>query len=334
MTRELVPYRGTTVDVAQASDWERMDKSERRRRIITACEHPHNHATLLHLFESWIVLHGKAGARVSPHTRSSYLYGARMLLEAFAQQNLRHPDDAAANGWIRRMEQDGLAPATVRVRKAAAAAFYKALRWSGATDADPFADVQPARDPVAPWDKRSPYEEDEVERVLASIAASEREHAHEANYKEQLWVALAVLLGAHVGLRCSEMCDLLWQDIRFAQRKLRVRHGKGGKAATIDMSTRLVEALEAYRAAHPGTTSVLPYRARSTVWVYLKRACVTAGVEFKGVHSLRHTAGTSIVASGLSLEDAAQQLRHSTIETSRSYAKWSNTRLKEFMDKR
>ena len=52
MTRELVPYRGTTVDVAQASDWERMDKGERRRRIITACEHPHDHATLLHLFES------------------------------------------------------------------------------------------------------------------------------------------------------------------------------------------------------------------------------------------------------------------------------------------
>jgi len=124
------------------------------------------------------------------------------------------------------------------------------------------------------------------------------------------------------------------RDIRLKQETLTVQNGKGGKTAIVAISGSLAVALAEYQGTWPGADYVLPYRARSTAWKHLKTLCAAAGVEFKGVHSLRHTAGTSIVASGLSLEDAAQQLRHANIQTTRSYTKWSNKRLKEYMSER
>ena len=51
-----------------------------------------------------------------------------------------------------------------------------------------------------------------------------------------------------------------------------------------------------------------------------------AGVKSKGFHAFRHYAGTRI-AGALGLEDAARHLGHSSIETTRVYAKWADTSL-------
>jgi len=321
MTTDLIPYRRPIVDVAQAATWGKMDKGERKRRVMKACQ-LHDQATLLDLAESWLVLQGQAGARVSANTRGSYRTGITQMLKAFAQVSLLHPEDGAANQWVRGMEEAGLKPATVRARKAAARSLYKALRWAGATDADPFADVHVARDLVEPWDKRSPYEDGEVNQLLAYACAHDEHQA----------TGLVVLLGADTGLRVSEMCALRWQDINLRQSKLTVENGKGGKMRKVDMSPRLVRYLMDYRGATSSAAYVLPYRARSTPWKHLNKLCDAAGVDRKALHPLRHTAGTRIVASGLSLEDAAQHLGHAHIETTRSYAKWSNKTLKKMID--
>jgi len=65
-----------------------------------------------------------------------------------------------------------------------------------------------------------------------------------------------------------------------------------------------------------------------SAWNRLKRVCVNAGVTPKGIHSLRHAAGTRVVHETGSLEEAARHLGHASIETTRVYATWSNTKLK------
>ena len=214
--------------------------------------------------------------------------------------------------WVRKLEARHK-PATVRVKLAAAKTLYAALRWAGATEAAPFADVKPARDKTPAWEKQEAYTRVEVDRLIRC--------AEGANL-------LIVLLGAHAGLRVSEMTALEWEDLNFSSARLKVRKGKGGKAGTVYLSPSLVEALEAVpleeRQGH-----VLPCRSRQTVSQRLAGLCRRARVKFKGVHALRHAAGTRMRAEQQDLALVADHLRQSTLETARGYAKRENKRLKE-----
>ncbi len=75
---------------------------------------------------------------------------------------------------------------------------------------------------------------------------------------------------------------------------------------------------------------ILPYsdvRARAR----LQKVCRRAGVPYKGVHALRHYAGTRLMQQTGSLEHVARHLGHTQIETSRIYAKWSDETLREVL---
>jgi integrase/recombinase XerC len=61
----------------------------------------------------------------------------------------------------------------------------------------------------------------------------------------------------------------------------------------------------------------------------MHRLCEQAHVAGKGMHALRHTAGTRLFAETGDLETTARHLGHATIETTRVYAKWSDRRLRE-----
>lgn len=59
-----------------------------------------------------------------------------------------------------------------------------------------------------------------------------------------------------------------------------------------------------------------------------------AGVPFRGVHALRHSAGTRVYAETHDLEATARRLGHSKLETTRIYATWSDRQLRETIDRR
>ncbi len=308
--RALVPERGT--GLAGARTWATILDDERRRRAVAACQ-DHDAAVLWELTDAWLTLHGRAGATVSAHTRSNYHRGVAALVAAWRQENLLRPRRDAGALWLREMEDAGLAPSTIKVRLAAARALYAALRWAGATERDPLRDARPARDPVPPWEKRQPYADNEVAALLAHAEGSDR---------------VLVLLGAHAGLRVSEMLALQWADVNLRRGELRVRRGKGGKPRTVAMSGTLAAALRSAAPSDAPDGYILPYRTRVQAWRRLALVCDRAGVDHKGVHSLRHFAGTRVVRETQSLEEAARHLGHASIETTRAYAKWSDTRLK------
>lgn len=105
--------------LSRARAWGSLPDDERRRRAVEACQ-GHDAAALNMLTDAYLTLHGKAGARVSPHTRDNYRHGINALLTAWLEQNLLHPRRDAAVFWLREMEDIGLKPSTVRVRLAAA----------------------------------------------------------------------------------------------------------------------------------------------------------------------------------------------------------------------
>ena len=74
---------------------------------------------------------------------------------------------------------------------------------------------------------------------------------------------------------------------------------------------------------------LLPCRNRQVVYERLKSVCRRAKVRFKGVHALRHSAGTRILNETGNLVLVAEHLRQVSLDTARGYAHADNRVLNE-----
>lgn len=131
------------------------------KRLAAEAARDRDAQALWALLEAHLTLHGSAGSRVSRHTLEAYRRGLNDLLGAWQGENLLRPRRNAGVLYVRQLE-GRLKPASVGVKLAAAKAFYAALRWSGATDTAPFADVRAAVDKTPAWEKRDAYTRTEV----------------------------------------------------------------------------------------------------------------------------------------------------------------------------
>jgi len=314
--RTLVPHAGGTA-AARSDAWASLEPDELRRRAVAAA-HTRDPVALWALTEAWLIQEGKAGGRTRAHTLRAYRRGVLDLVAAWPGENLLHPARRAATRWVRALEDAGKKPATVQLKLAAARALYAALRWAGATDAAPFAGVRAAPEKTAPWDRRKPYTPADVERLLAVATGEDR---------------VLVLLGAHAGLRVSEALALRHADVRLSDGELDVRDGKGSKARTVPVSASLARALR--EVAHTDSQDspeeghaegrVLRLRDDRQARLRLRRLTVAAaGVPYRGYHALRHYCGTRLMRDTGDLDTVARVLGHSSIETARVYAKWSD----------
>ncbi len=281
------------------------------RRLAAEAARDRNEEALWALTEAHLTLHGSAGSRVSRHTLSAYRRGLKDLLNAWQGENLLRPRRNAGVLWVRELE-GRLKPASVGVKLAAAKTFYAALRWSGASEASPFADVRAAVDKTPSWEKREAYTQTEV---------------HWLERTSESYTLYIVLLGAHAGLRVSEMTALRWEEIDLGSASLKVVAGKGGKTARVNLSPTLIDALEQVP-IEKRRGYLLPARSRVAVYKRLESACRTARVKFRGVHALRHAAGTRLRDETGDLALVADHLRHASLDTARGYAKASNQQLK------
>ena len=290
------------------------------RRFAAEATRDRDVGALWALTEAHLTLHGSAGSRVSSHTLSAYRQALGVLLTDWSGENLLRPSRNAGVLWVRDLEarkplkgkNETMSAATVRVYLAAAKALYAALRWSGATDAAPFADVKVAIDKTPAWEKREAYTQTEVHWLERCTDGT---------------TFLVVLLGAHAGLRVSEMTALRWEHVDLGDGSLQVVSGKGGKTARVYLTPTLVKALEAIPSGER-TDFVLPCRSRQSVYERLEAACKQAKVKFKGVHALRHASGTRLRVETGDLALVADHLRHSSLDTARGYAKADNRQLR------
>jgi len=310
----LVPFLGYSDEGADA--WVRMHKSDRRRLAMEAARGK-DVAVLLSLTEAWLRTYSKAAATIAKGTIENHKHGVRKLFVAWTEEDLLKPDTEAATRYIRLMERQGLKAGTIYGRVAAARALFSALRWARASPYDPFADVHVPHDPTPPWEKRRPYDNDEIAALLDAAATP--------------FDRVLVLLGAHGGLRAGECVRLRWRDVNMARRDLTIRLSKGGKTRTVSMGASLKQALQGLPRRPDGY--VLPYRTPKTAWAHITALCEAAGVAPKGMHSLRHSAGTRLYAETGDLEETARHLGHTKLDTTRIYAKWNDRKLRETLSR-
>lgn len=300
---------------------------------------------LWRLIEAHLTLHGASGVGTSRHTLRAYKRGLVELVTLWAGESLLRPARDAGALYVQRLRagdrdpvhaeaDDGkrgrrpkrgpLAPATVELRLAAARSLYDALRWAGATEADPFRDVHTGRDV------------DREEDVAGLKVYTERELIELLGRAEAPEDRVLVLLGAHAGLRVSEMLALRWDRVDVRARELLVVGGKGNKTALVQLTPRLAAEIEAWRrlrlAEAPSEPFVLSLRSQYGVYRRLRALCLRCEVRFKGVHALRHAAGTKLYRQTGDLGQVQDHLRHATLDMARRYARSDRRKLRGSLD--
>lgn len=176
--------------------------------------------------------------------------------------------------------------------------------------ADPFSDTQGRPDRVHPQDKRQPYAEQDIEALLAAAPIDMR---------------VLLRLGASAGLRASKITGLTWDQVELAAGTAQVL-GKGRKVRKVVLVTSLLDDLQVLQPLRKGEWIVgrTPEAARKRLRTLYRRA----GVAYLGLHALRHTAGTQLVRAGFDLQDVAEHLGHSDIQTARTYDGRADDRLR------
>jgi integrase len=299
---EIQRYGGTIQDRSRA--WTTLEGGELRRRAVEAAR-DRDLETLWAITEAHLGLLGQP----SVHTLRAYKTGLGVTLEALSGENVLRPAKNWGLRFIRELEVD-LKASSVRSRLASARALFAALRWAGASEAEPFNDVRVKPDLEAADEKRQPYPLESVDTLLEVASPRDR---------------VLVLLGAHAGLRVGEACALEWTDVMIDAQAIKVRNGKGGKPRTVSISARLAQALTVLERDSGLVLDLGAQGARAA----LRRLCSSAGVTYQAVHSLRHQAGTRLYRQTGDLKAVAKHLGHSRLESSSIYAKFAEDSLKE-----
>lgn len=166
---------------------------------------------------------------------------------------------------------------------------------------------------------------EEVEQVIASC---------DRHTSCRLRDAAILLLLSRLGLRAGDIVNMRLDDIDWGEATLRVR-GKGRWEVRLPLPQDAGEAVLAYveraRPAVPIDRMFLcmsaPYRAlpSSVVVSHIVRAALArAGIvnpPSRGANLLRHSAATSMLRAGATLETISTVLRHRSVDTTAHYAK-------------
>jgi site-specific recombinase XerD len=151
-----------------------------------------------------------------------------------------------------------------------------------------------------------------------------------------------LLLLARLGLRAGDIVKLRLGDIAWQEAGIYVS-GKGRRQVRLPLTQEVGNAIVDYlQDGRPKTDtdvlfirSIAPFRAfksHSAISVIVARAMGRAGVTYRScgaAHILRHSAATSMLRQGASLQDIAAILRHRSIETTEIYAKVDVTTLRQ-----
>jgi integrase/recombinase XerD len=241
-------------------------------------------------------------------------------------------DDIAA--WLEALDAEGLAASTAALKTSALRQFYQFLYTEGYRADNPTASIDRPK-------TRRP-----LPKVLTSGEVAELFEAAEKTEgpKGLRMIAMLEILYA-AGLRVSELVGLRLAAMRKGERLLIIR-GKGDKERLAPLTSRALEAVEAYLALRESFLG----EGKSSPWLFpsrgatghitaarfaqlLKDLAVEAGVPPSKVspHVLRHAFATHLLEGGADLRSVQQMLGHADITTTQIYTHVAQDRLKDLV---
>jgi integrase/recombinase XerD len=231
--------------------------------------------------------------------------------------------------YTAKLRADGLAPATLARRTAAARSFFRHLQLIGARKDNPAAEIElPRRTRKLPRTLSA----GEAERLIEAAAGTTPRALRNRALVELLYGS---------GLRISEATGLEKNGVDLDERIVRVM-GKGNKERVVPVGRQAVEALRRYlsrgrpfldRRHRPEL--FLNARGgpltRSGAFLILRDLAAKAGLEPGRVHPhlLRHSFATHLLEGGADLRSVQEMLGHADLSTTELYTHISDRRRRE-----
>jgi integrase/recombinase XerC len=277
-----------------------------------------------------------AAARgASKHTLRAYGRDLTEFCAFCGERRAANPDavtPALLRGYLGRLDERGLAPATVQRKLSAVRSFLTFLVKEGTLDSHPAAGLRQRR---TPRPLPSCLTAEEVETLLAAPDVTTTLGLRDRALLEFLYSA---------GTRASETVGLNAGDLDLTRGVARVM-GKGRKERLVALGPQAVEAISAYladperrRRAATGDAVFLNARgtrlsARSLGRVIGHCAARAAILRPVTPHTLRHSFATHLLDRGADLRSVQEMLGHANLVTTQIYTHISIEHLRKIYEK-
>jgi integrase/recombinase XerC len=245
--------------------------------------------------------------------------------------------------YLRSLGRQKLSRSATSLRFSALRTFYKFLIRRGVVEQTPIKNITlPKLEKRLPRFLSKEQMLDLLDAPLKEFKAQE-EHAETEPKAGPFLRDVAILETIYsCGLRVSELCGLVAEDIDWNEALVRVR-GKGKKERLIPIGAPALEAIRAYWKAigiEPVTDAPVFLVDDESGAVYprlvqlrLKKYLALAGLDPKLTpHKLRHSYATHLLDSGADLRSVQELLGHAHLVTTQVYTHVSTERLKKAYD--
>jgi site-specific recombinase XerD len=170
---------------------------------------------------------------------------------------------------------------------------------------------------------------EEVEQLLTSLGRTDP-----IGLRADAMVRCALDLG----LRIGEIARLNLDDIDWENGTITLRRTKGHRDDVMPLPATTGDAIAAYlQNGRPNTLHRMVFAGhkaprerlicRSVVSTAIRQAYARAGLPYTSAHLLRHTLANRLLATGSSIKDIADILRHRSLNSTRIYAKLDSRNL-------
>ncbi|WP_424952821.1 tyrosine-type recombinase/integrase [Deinococcus sp.] len=267
--------------------------------------------TLVNVTHAYMTTASRKGARTSRKTLDAYALAVRDFVPWARDHGvtLLRPGQRDGGRYLAHLQTrpsqgqgkvGPLSASTAAQYVAGVRALYRALRWAGATEAQPFEDTHVPPDPTPGIVKNPPYRQ-EVDAALEQCGPR---------------LAALLLLCAHAGLRITEALGLKTTDLQGSRVTVT---GKGGKTRIVPLSRRLRAALQGVVAVN-GAGNLFDWNYAQASYRMQKafRAAGYPGV-WRGFHAARKHSGTRLYTATKDFTRVGLFLGHSSVDTTRRY---------------
>jgi integrase/recombinase XerC len=304
------------------------------------------------LADDWIkrfLAHLTTERGASPYTLRNY---QQALTEFFVWHQQEHQKPPAwkalqrddFRGYLRFLGRNQISRAAIQLRFSALRSFYKFLIRRGEAGSSPIKNLQlPKLAKRLPRFLTAAQMLDLVRAPMKELAALQKDSPSAIDESEFYRDAAILETIYSCGLRVSELCGLLEEDINWTEQLVRVR-GKGKKERQLPIGAPALEAIRAYWRKLGGAPSgpmpvflrnpkeLLPMYPR-LLQLRLKRYLELAGLDpHLTPHKLRHSYATHLLDAGADLRSVQELLGHAHLATTQVYTHVTTDRLKKAYD--
>ena len=141
-----------------------------------------------------------------------------------------------------------------------------------------------------------------------------------------------VLFALNTGMRKSEILNLAWKDVNFANRHIMIEKTKTNERRMVPMNGQVFDLLKSLEMDGRGSELVF-INGAVNLRKHFEAAVKRAGLENFVFHDLRHTFASHLVMNGTSIRAVQQLLGHKDITMTMRYSHLSQDHLQEAVNK-